>query len=345
MYSIMPVPVIAPMEHPVSGLSRPRGVRKNTALLNGGTSLKLSEGGLSPVLEAHPGSPVDISGQPRPSLAESLSQRLYHGTDAEFAKFERKARMTGKNKNGIRRDGAAAKGNISVRNREENENENCRFKMMQVAGGQPFYIPAKITEQEETPRPGTPSEEPSRRLSVDTEMAMQFDFKTENGMWISANPLASESRSSLATTTSYMTNSTITGDGMSRGAMTVDTSVASSAASMMSSVGSIQSAITTASSDIYGWEEDFDRKGSIESTVSWEREIQPARPGGGRTPIPRTRSDFQYKRPDTKKKSLLYRVLNLTGPRRPSVDDIAPVPPVVRADLSVSSNGLSTPSA
>lgn len=329
MFSIIPIPVIAPMEHPVAGLTRPRDVRKNPALLNGGTSLKLSEGDLSPVLEAHPGSPVDISDHPRPSLAASLQQRLYHGTDAELAKFERKARLVaGKKENAIRRDGVAAKGWTSVGNRDgkiENEAPRLPNKCMQVAGVQPFFIPAKISEQDEVQVESTPAT-PSERFSVDTEMEMQFDFKTENGMWISANPLGNESRSSLSTMTTYMTQSTAMDERLSHGALTVDTSVASSAASMMSSVDSIQSATTTGSLDVYGWEEELERKETIES-MAWERELSRHLPSGGLTLGPRSRTgDFQYKRADGKRKSLLYRVLNLHGSRRGSLDDIPAMP-------------------
>lgn len=382
MFSIIPighVPVIAPMEHPVVGLKRPRGVRKDQALLHGGTSLKLSEGDLSPVLEAHPGSPVEISEHTRPShAAASLSQRLYHGSDAELAKFERKARMAGKREDSIRRDGVAAKGIIFGGSGRDGNRDGENFvpnRRMQVAGPQPFFIPAKINEQEEvvspiSPRPiegvqsdpitsdssatsttpGTPMEElssilsePGQRLSVDTEMAMQYDFKTENGIWISANPLAMESRSSLATNTTYMTTSTIMDDRMStisHGALTVDTSVASSSASMMSSIGSIQSATTVGSSDVYGWEEELDRKESIESTVIWERELHRRLPTGPRSfgPRPRTYDSSSHKRVDGKRKSLLYRVLNLSGSRRGSVDTIPPMPTSTHV-----SSGSSTP--
>lgn len=314
MFSIIPVPVIAPMEHPVAGLSRPRSVRKNTALLNGGTSLKLSDGGgLSPVLEAHPGSPVDISEHPRPSLAASLSQRLYHGSDAELAKFSEKRARMGKREDGVRRGGVAAKGNGSVWSREMNERECLRLpnRTMQVAGAHPFYIPARITEQDEI-QPGSPAGAASARVSVDTEMDMQYDFKTEDGMWISANPLARESRSSLATTataTTYMTNSTMTDDRMSYSAMTADTSVASSAASMMSSIGSIGSSMT-GSSDMYGWEEELERQETTESNLSWNRRAS------GRGPQFRSR----------KKKGLLYRVLNMSSSRRGSTEQLPSMP-------------------
>lgn len=347
------------------GLTRPRGVRNNPALLNGGTSLKLSEGDLSPVLEAHPGSPVDISAHPRPSLAASLNQRLYHGSDAELAKFrERKARIQGRREDSIRRDGAAAKGSIFGGSRDAKKKEGDGLipnqRRMQVAGPQPFFIPAKITEQEEvvhpsrslahdqvdtemtditpsgtpgtpgTPSeetPGTPTNEPVNRFSVDTEMSMQYDFKTENGIWISANPLATESRSSLNTNTTYMTNSTIIDDRFDRmstmsRALTVDTSVASSAASMMSSIGSIQSA---SSADVYGWEEELDRKETIESASAWEHEVSRRLPSGGRTMGPRSNTGLSYGR---KRKSLLYRVLNLHGSRRESMGDNSLPPPL-----------------
>jgi hypothetical protein len=351
----------------VVGLTRPRGVRTNPALLNGGTSLKLSEGDISPVLEAHPGSPVDISSRPRPSLAASLNQRLYHGTDAELAKFhERKARIQGRREDSIRRDGGAAKGSIFGENRDAKKKEGEGYvpnqRRMQVAGANPFFIPAKITEQEEmlspisplaldevdTPMtditlmgtPGTPDTtkeeaastpiaEPAARSSLDTEMSMQYDFKTENGIWISANPLAMESRSSLNTNTTYMTNSTITDDRSDRmstvsHALTLDTSVASSATSMMSSIGSIQSA---SSADVYGWEEELDRKESNETTSVWEREVSRRLPSGGRTMGPRRDVSGAY---GGKRKSLLYRVLNLSGGRRTSVGGASttPMPPL-----------------
>ncbi|CAG8955577.1 hypothetical protein HYFRA_00009531 [Hymenoscyphus fraxineus] len=360
--------VIAPMEHPVVGLKRSRGVHKDTALLHGGTSLKLSEGDSSPVLEAHPGSPVEISENTRPShAAASLSQRLYHGSDAELAKFERKARMGGKREDSIRREGMAAKGFI-FRGRRDEERDGDKYvpnRRMQVAGPQPFFIPAKIYEHEEIMSPGvvspgifsrfqgslegvqsgsvtagssatstgpsTPMEEvPSiliesgQRLSIGTEMAMQYDFKTENGVWISANPVAMESRSSLATTSTYQTTSTVMDDRMSmisQGALTVDTSVASSSASMMSSIDSIQSATTVGSADIYGWEEELDRKETIESTVIWERELQRRLPSGGRTFGPRSRV-YDSSSHKGKRKSLLYRVLNLHGSRRGLVEEI-----------------------
>ncbi|TVY54745.1 hypothetical protein LCER1_G004304 [Lachnellula cervina] len=340
--------VIAPMEHPTQNVSSPRDISKNTALLHGGTSLKLSEGDFSPVLEAHPGSPVDISDRPRPSLAASFSQRLYHGSDAELAKFEKK-QLEGKKEEDIRRDGVAVKRNCPVihgaaNNNQDKDKDNSipPNRLMQVAGMQPFYIPAKISEQEEV-HPGshldTIDDCAEQRLSVDTEMAMEFDFKTENGIWISANPLANESRSSLATTTTTNTTNTLVDDSMSRrmsnGALTLDTSVASSSASMMSSVGSIQSATTTTSCDTYGWEEELDRKESIESSLAWRRDLGHRFPTNGRTVGPRRGvHDFNSKRGgDGRRKSLLYRVLNISGSRRDPGDESG-IPPTPGPSMS-----------
>lgn len=311
----MPHPVIGPMEHPVAGLATRRKVPTTTPLVHGGTSLKLSDGGSSPLLEAHPGSPVDLSGH-RPSLAKSLASARSSGSNTDL-RSPRSPRLGGRIEN-VRGGGVAAKENVSVGNREENIDMKPPQKRMQVATVQPFYIPAKVPEEiqvQTTPISG------DDRLSVDTAMEaslMDFDFETDNGVWISAHPIAHESRTSLATTT---TASTLIDDRYSHGALTIDTSVASSATSMISSSGaSIQSAV---SSDIYGWEEELDRKTSIEGYNAWEQEMARRLPSGGRTAGPRVRGgihDLQYKRGgEGRRRSLLYRVLSLSG-RRGSED-------------------------
>ena len=318
------------MEHPVSGYSSHRQERKKTAFVHGGTSLRLSESGGSPVLEAHPGSPVEITGR-RPFLPMSpTAKRLYHGSDEELLKFERT--KLGKIE-GVKKDGVAAKGYFSVGSRvASSENDGVKFpaKRMQVAGSQPFFIPAKVPEHEEcvhelatTPGPVSGDDKSMMDTSVEST-AMDFDFETDNGVWISAYPIAHESRTSLATTTTA--TSTLMDDRYSHRALTVDTSVASSAASMMSSTGSIQSATTTTSSDIYGWEEELDRKISIESgNQCWDRDPVRRIPHGARMG-PRGRGgvqDYQLRRSDSKRKSLLYRVLNLSGSRRSSMEDVS----------------------
>ena len=304
------------MEHPVAGLATRRKVPKAALLVHGGTSLKLSDGGNSPLLEAHPGSPVDLTGR-RPSLAASLASARSSGSNTDL-RSPRSPRMGGRIEGDVRGGGVAAKENISVPSREENNEMKPPQKRMQVASVQPFYIPAKVPEEiqvQTTPVSG------DDRMSVDTAMdasLMDFDFETDNGVWISAHPIAHESRTSLATTT---TASTLIDDRFSHGALTIDTSVASSATSMISSsAASIQSA---ASSDIYGWEEELDRKSSSDGHSAWEREMLRRLPSGGRTIGPRVGggvNDFQYKRgAEGRRRSLLYRVLNISG-RRGSED-------------------------
>jgi hypothetical protein len=290
-------------------------------LVHGGTSLRLSDGGNSPLLEAHPGSPVDLTGR-RPSLAASLASARSSGSNTDL-RSPRSPRLGGRNEGDVRGGGVAAKENTSVPNREENNEMKTPQRRMQVATVQPFYIPAKVPEEiqvQTTPVSG------DDRMSVDTAMdasLMDFDFETDNGVWISAHPIAHESRTSLATTT---TGSTLIDDRFSHGALTIDTSVASSATSMISSsAASIQSA---ASSDLYGWEEELDRKTSIDGHSAWEREISRRLPSGGRTMGPRSRggvNEFQYKRAgDGRRRSLLYRVLNISG-RRGSEDSGMPM--------------------
>ncbi|KAE8453095.1 hypothetical protein EG329_012282 [Mollisiaceae sp. DMI_Dod_QoI] len=250
-------------------------------------------------------------------------QRLYHGTDEEISKFEKK--NMGKKEEAIKRDGVAANRIYCVPSRNE-ERDILKFSKRRVQGLQPFFIPAKVPEQEEVTTVHVPISTEDK-MAFDNSLestAMDFHFEEDNGTWISAQPIAHESRTSLATTTTAA--STLIDDRMSNAALTLDTSVASSAASMMSSVGSIQSASTTTSSDIYGWEEELDRKTSLESHAAWERELARRLPSGGRTMGPRLRNihELQYKRADGKRKSLLYRVLNLSGSRerRGSTDDL-----------------------
>jgi len=318
------------MEHPVAGLQSRRRVPKSpAALLHGGTSLKLSDAGPSPVLEAHPGSPVDLSTARRPSLAASLASARSYGSDPDVSRCERLPKMTGKKEEGFRRDGVAAKGITSITENECHDGESMRSpRRSHVVGMQPFYIPAKVPENEEV-KITTTSLHGDDTISVDTAMdsgEMDFQFDADGGTWITANPLAHESRSSLATTTT--TTSTLMDDRHSHGALTVDTSVASSAASMMSSSASTYSASTNMS-DIYGWEEELDRKSSIDNHPMWERDISRRLPSGGRTFGPRLRGgvqELQYKRADGKRKSLLYRVLNLSG-RRGSEDITGSITP------------------
>ncbi|PVH84501.1 hypothetical protein DL98DRAFT_349537, partial [Cadophora sp. DSE1049] len=297
---------VSPGTSPRTAREGNSGWKKMAPMVHGGTSLRLSEGSESPVLEAHPGSPVDLTGR-RPSLTAAMAvQRLYHGSEEEFSKFERSTKAVGRKEEAITRNGVAAKGYSNGVN--GGEREVLKIPKRRVTGLQPFYIPAKVPEQEEIHQVTIHGDS---KMALDTSVettAMDFDFEEDNGTWISAHPIGHESRTSLATTTTAA--STLVDDRFSNGALTLDTSVASSAASMMSSAASIQSASTTTSSDIYGWEEELDRKTSSEGRHAWEREVARRLPSGGRTLGPRHRGGGLYAA--GKRKSLLYRVLNLS---------------------------------
>jgi len=176
-------------------------------------------------------------------------------------------------------------------------------------GPQPFYIPAKVPENEEVLITTTSLHGEDER-SIDSAIdviEMDFEFETEGGTWISAQPIVYDSKSNVSTTTT----STLM-DGQSRRSLTVDTSVGSSTASLFSSLSTFSA--TTDLSDIYGWEEELDRKSSIENYSAWDQNMDRRLPSGGRTFGPRIRSG-DYKSGNGKRKSLLYRVLNLSGRR------------------------------
>lgn len=128
-------------------------------------------------------------------------------------------------------------------------------------------------------------------------------------------PIAHQSRTSIATSTTAA--STLVDERATPGSLTIDTSVGSSAASMLSSADSTQSAATN-SSDIYGWEDELDRKSSIEAHQPRILEY-PRRslPSGGRTQGPRIRGDIPiHRRDDFRRKSLLHRVFSGSRDRR-----------------------------
>jgi hypothetical protein len=267
----------------------------------------------------------------RPSLAASLATARSTGSNTDL-RSPRSPMLGGRVEGDFRGGGVVAKENNSVLDREEEEdNTELRSpqRRMQVSTVQPFYIPAKVPEEiqvQTTPVSGDDT------MSDDTAMdasLMDFDFETENGIWISAHPIAHESRTSLATTT---TASTLIDDRYSHGALTIDTGVASSATSMISSsAASIQSAT---SSDIYGWEEELDRKTSLDGHSAWEREMARRLPSGGRTMGPRPRVRSGGRGGEGRRRSLLYRVLNISG-KKGSEDvsmAMSPVPDIPQPD-------------
>jgi hypothetical protein len=254
-------------------------------------------------LEAHPGSPIDLSGRRRPSLAAAMA--------AHQASLNAHAKDFAQPKEGIetriKRDGVVAKSQCNCEYVDVKTGPRTR---VQTAATQPFFVPAKVPEQLEVHSLPSPSDD---GMSLDGSMdsALDFDFQEENGVWISAIPRAHESHTSFS---SCNTLHNSLGDIRSvHSSLTVDTSLASSEASILSSSASVMSG-TTNCSDIYGWEEELDRKSSMESCASHAREAAQRRlHTGGRTQGYNMRNEALMTRQLVgKRKSLLHRVLNIS---------------------------------
>lgn len=308
-----------PIENPMNNSTSTRKASQPPV-----TTLKSTQGA-SPLMVAHPGSPVDFFGR-RPSLVMNMAS-MHVGNEKDFsfgysrsnswANIEEGRSMS----RGIGGNDVAAKLGSAI-----NEKEMAKAKSMQVACS-PFYIPAKVIEQEE-PRKS------SETATTDAEVHADFDFEGDNGTWISAHSEAHASRTSLATTTS--STSTIIDDRSPDESLLADTSVACSSASSIysCSTASTNSYTSSTGTDIYGWEEELKRKSS-EGSPTWDHrsELGAAMrrlPSGGRTMGPRTEcsggvQQLSYKRADGKRKSLLYRVLNISSTKRLN-DETPPVP-------------------
>jgi hypothetical protein len=305
----------------------------------------VSEDPTSPLLEAHPGSPMDISGR-RPSLVQALAtqQRLYSSSGLNVPRSERFPHSA----IGIRKEEIFNRDGVAVKN------HNRGFGIRSIEGTGAFSKNLTVF----IPPPTIPlGDKTPTTTTISTAMDLDFD---DAESWVS-NP-AMESHSSLATTTTATSNL----HNYSHDLAPLDTSVISSAASMDSFDVSIHSAITANSSDIYGWETELDRKTSTTesqfSTKTWERErereMMRRLPSGGRThlgpKISRSmtvgsaanglsmrntgctggngRVEGVQRRVDPrhegKRKSLLYRVLNINGKGRDVIPEVPTIPTI-----------------
>jgi hypothetical protein len=184
---------------------------------------------------------------------------------------------------------------------------------------QTYYIPEEDSDNERVliaPVGGLDQSpvDPAIKISM-----LNFDFGFESRPQSAACPHANDSKSSLATTTTAM--STLNQRRYSHGALTVDTSVASSTTSTVSSPDSVCSPVTN-TNDHYGWEEELDRRLSVENPQS--RELELARRIASGDTVVGPLHEPAPTRPDMKRKSLLYRVLNLRrgleGPAHPAAE-------------------------
>lgn len=179
----------------------------------------------------------------------------------------------------------------------------------QSRAGQTFFLPEK--DSPITPSPVTPQQGPGTS-AMETSW-FDFDFGFETKPQLPAATLENDSKSSLTSTTTGISGPN--NRRFSHGALTVDTSVASSATSMASFDTSIYSAVTN-TADIYGWEEELNRRTSVgrRDTSTPKPPMTRRATSGGRITTPRVPSDLYTpppKRVDLKRKSLLHRVLSM----------------------------------
>jgi hypothetical protein len=290
-----------------------------------------TDGGPSPVLEAHPGSPVDIADRRCPSLTSytpAISYRSQMGfVDGEISPISPLSPSTNRMEPSIRRGGVAVKGNIPMMNDEVTDDDmDYEQTPTQFRSVQTFFIPDKVPDDEEvriasTP---TPTQDGPENVAMNTSW-FDFDFGFDHAPEIPGDSPGNESKSSLTSTTTAVSGSNHR--RFSHGALTVDTSVASSATSMASSDTSTYSAVSN-TTDIYGWEEELDRRMSVENRLAWEPVLARQATSGGRMMMPpRSQTDIYnhpYKRVDMKRKGLLHRVFTI---RRGLDETYVPAPP------------------
>ncbi|RDW60785.1 hypothetical protein BP6252_12168 [Coleophoma cylindrospora] len=198
---------------------------------------------------------------------------------------------------------------------------------------QPFFIPANVPEHDEIHTTSTPLYLSENEPSGDTTAKFPCPEPEYCGTWVRTSP-GPESRSSFATTTTCVSETLQNEAGF---APQSPIAVSDGSASVLSSPAAsiVSSAISTNSSDIYGWEEELDRK-TTEPYSGWERQSARPLPSGGRsgyqtTRVSRLRPDncqYQFKRVDPKRRGLLYRVLNLSRDhkRTPVIEEERTIP-------------------
>lgn len=264
--------------------------------------------------EAHPGSPVDFSGKRRPSLAATMAAQR-----STFHAQLRGSRIGDENGDVLfTKDVVVAKQMCAC---ELSDDKGKIQTRLQSAAIQPFFIPAKVPEQYEMQYPPSP-EEDGMSLDSIVEDSLEFDFQEANGVWISATPRACAPQS---TTSMIHSNNGPNLDVSCQHTMPYsDTDITSSCGSIRSASGSLLSGTTTCS-DIYGWEEELDRKSSMEVCTPQIRSLQRRLPSGGRPFISPENPTSQHNL--GKRRGLLHRVLHIS--RRDTGDSPSSTKPLV----------------
>lgn len=271
------------------------------------------------MLEVHPGSPLDLSNRRRPSFAAAMAAQQSHFN----AHVKQLTRLDDSRENGIVAEGVVAKSGCEC---EYLDTKSAPRTRISTAATQPFFIPAKVPEQLEIHSLPSPSDD-GMSLDGSVDSALDFDFQEENGVWISAIPRANDLHSSFVSC--HALHNTLAESKLIPTGGMIESSLAFSGASTLSSSASLTSG-TTNCSDVYGWEEELDRKSSMDlysplGTESFQRRL----PSGGRTPTMYVRNESLTSRQIVgKRKSLLHRVLNMS---RRDLDDPVPITTRLRA--------------
>ncbi|KAL3427721.1 hypothetical protein PVAG01_01230 [Phlyctema vagabunda] len=327
--------------------ARPNAVLSQTSLVQNDVA--------SPILEAHPGSPVDLSGR-RPSLSVSMASasphRLSDKQMVDSYRFQTSPTFLGNPDELLRRGGVAAKEISYIESKKliGNQTDQKRSPTLQ----QSFFIPAKVPEHDEVHAISPPLCQNEHGTPDDTAMNLKFPDSMYRGTWITTSPIGHESRSSLATTTTLTSE---TAQSQDAPAITSSIVGSDSTASVPSSCA-VSITSSTNSTDVYGWEEELDRK-SFEAYGGWERQPPRPLPSGSRSGYQvargqraRAGTDFsvpQPKRTEFKRRSLLHRVLNLSRDHKRTATTVderipqtisfieSPTPAPLRSSIGISS--------
>ncbi|RFU23689.1 hypothetical protein B7463_g12649, partial [Scytalidium lignicola] len=352
----IPAPILAPESAPAKVHSADVANTSDAAvpvvLSIRDTTLRPSDGGLSPLLEAHPGSPVDLTHR-RTSTVTSLgtirASELDRAPDRPMS--ARSPASAGSNKEeDFRRGAVAAKPFDTINDNKDDHNNGIShygdaksIRSMSESIHIPLKAPSQVEIRTIPSLASLCSDDRLSGMSIDTTMEICPDLGGDEDLqtWISnLSPKHILSRNSISTA-----NSTLCDDRSIHGDISRFPTGSSALSTSSESIFS-----TTTVTDMYGWEEELERqvlekhrtaiderRRSIGSGVGLGigpiEFLEPnwGPPGAERTvarqmriPVQRhLRGDRSRERVDGgKRKSLLYRVLNISpsshGPTRGS---------------------------
>lgn len=307
------------------------------------------------MLEAHPGSPVDLTHR-RTSTVTSLETIRASEQDRirERSTSARSAGSASFNEEDIGWGGAAAKVPSTVGNDGDDLSHGTSTRASSPRGS--VYTPLKTPSQLEVraiPSLSSLNNDKLYDMSIDTaiEICPDLDGDEDLQTWMSKlSPQNIVSRDSISTAnTTLYDDRSVNGNGL-----TIDTSNISryrTGSSSVSASGESIYSTSTMAADVYGWEEELERQvlEKQSSTADGRRVSVGSGVGLGfgpiqffepnwrspsaerplarqfRPPVQRRRADKSKDRVDSgRRKSLLYRVLSLSGSYGPARDTNSP---------------------